>query len=146
MKRVLIVVLFFVALLPLIGQEGNSASQAEIQKIEKEFGAAILKNDPDAIGQFLADDWIIVDASGGIIDRPRFLEVVRSGALSHQSMDSDDVRVQVHGNAATVTALTTTKGKYMGQDFTTRERATDVFVKEQGRWKCVISQLTTVAK
>jgi ketosteroid isomerase-like protein len=30
----------------------------------------------------------------------------------------------------------------MGQEFTTQERATDVFVKENGRWQCVVSQLT----
>jgi len=57
-------------------------------------------------------------------------------------MDSDDVRVRIYGDAATVTALTTTEGKLMGQEFTTQERATDVFVKEDGRWRCVVSQLT----
>jgi hypothetical protein len=33
----------------------------------------------------------------------------------------------------------------MGQDFTTRERATDVLARLNGRWLCVFSQLTRVA-
>jgi hypothetical protein len=33
----------------------------------------------------------------------------------------------------------------MGQGFTTRERATDVLVRFNGRWLCVFSQLTRVA-
>ena len=70
------------------------------------FGQAIIKNDPDAIGRFLADDWIIIDPDGGVIDKSSFLRVIRSGTLSHQVMDSDDVRVRIYGDAAAVTALT----------------------------------------
>jgi uncharacterized membrane protein len=33
----------------------------------------------------------------------------------------------------------------MGQGFTTRERATDVLARLNGRWQCVFSQLTRVA-
>ena len=114
----------------------------EILRLEKEFVQAVIKNDAEAVGRFLADDWIIIDPDGGIIDRARFLGVIESGALTHESMDSDDVRVRIYGNTATVTARTTSKGKFMGQEFTTHERATDVFVRENGQWLCVISQLT----
>ena len=30
----------------------------------------------------------------------------------------------------------------MGQEFSTQERATDVFVKRDGRWQCVLTHLT----
>jgi hypothetical protein len=33
----------------------------------------------------------------------------------------------------------------MGQEFRTRERATDVFVKRDGRWQCVLTHLTRFA-
>ena len=120
--------------------------QEEILKLEEEFGQAMIKNDAEAIGRFLADDWIIVDPDGGIIDRSHFLDVIKSGALSHERMNSDDTRVRIYENTATVTALTTTKGKFMGQEFTTQERATDVFVKQNGRWQCVLTQLTRFSK
>jgi len=120
--------------------------EEEILKLEKDFEQAIIKNDPNAINRFLADDWIIIDADGGIIDKSRFLGVIRSGALSHEVMDSNDVRVRIYGDAAAVTALTSTKGKFMGQEFTTQERATDVFVRQNGQWRCVVSQLTRFTK
>ena len=116
--------------------------QEEILRLEKEFSQAIVKNDAEAVGRFLADDWIIVDPDGGIIDRARFLGVIKSGALTHEMMESDDTRVRIYGNTAIVTALTTTKGKISGQVFTTQERATDVFVNQNGRWQCVLSHLT----
>jgi ketosteroid isomerase-like protein len=36
-----------------------------IQKLEREFGQAILKNDADAIRRFLAEDWVIIGPDGG---------------------------------------------------------------------------------
>jgi hypothetical protein len=41
-------------------------------------------------------------------------------------MESTDMRVRVYENTAVVTALTTAKGKFMRQDFTSCERATDI--------------------
>jgi ketosteroid isomerase-like protein len=61
-------------------------------------------------------------------------------------MESDDMRVRVYGDSAVVTALTRTKGKFMGQEFSTQERSTDVFVKRDGQWRCVLTQLTRFMK
>ena len=120
--------------------------EEELLKLEKEFARAIVKNDAEAIRQFLADDWVIIDADGGMINKARFLGVVESGALTHEMMESDDVEVRIYGDSAVVSGLTRTKGKFMGQDFSTQERATDVFVMQNGRWQCVFSQLTRFIK
>lgn len=118
----------------------------EILKLEKEFERAVADNDVDAIDGLLADDWIIVGPDGGITEKARFLGVIKSGALSHESMESADLRVRLYGNTAVVTGLTTTKGKFSGQDFTSCERATDIFVKQDDRWKCIFTQLTRFTK
>jgi len=120
--------------------------EKELLKLENEFARAVASNDADALDGLLADDWIIVDPDGGIIDKMRFLGVIRSGALSHESMESTDLEVRLYGNTAVVTGLTTSKGKFMGQDFTSCERATDIFVKQADRWQCVFTQLTRFTK
>jgi len=116
--------------------------EEELLKLEKAFAEAIVKNDVEAIGRFVADDWIIIEPYGEIVDRTRFFEVIKSGALTHDIMDSEDFRVRVYGNSAVVTAITSAKGKFMGQEFSTRERATDVFVKRDERWQCVLTHLS----
>ncbi|SRR6266404_1279273 len=120
--------------------------EEELLKLEDEFARAVANNDVEALDGLLADGWIIVDPDGGIIDKARFLGVIRSGALSHESMENTDLRVRVYGNTAVVTALTTSKGKFMGQDFASCERATDIFVKHTDRWQCVFTQLTRFTK
>jgi ketosteroid isomerase-like protein len=119
--------------------------QEQLLTFEEEFSQAVAANDAAAIGRFVADDWVIVDADGRVIDRARFLNVIESGALSHELMESTDVEVRLHGDTAVVTGITTSKGQFMGQGFATRERATDVLARLDGRWLCVFSQLTRVA-
>jgi len=120
--------------------------EEELLKLENEFARAVASNNADGLDRLLADDWIIVEPDGSIIDKARFLEVIRSGALSHESMKSTDLKVRVYGNTAVVTGLTTSKGKFMGQDFISCERATDIFVKQADRWQCVFTQLTRFTK
>jgi ketosteroid isomerase-like protein len=119
--------------------------QEELLTFEEGFSRAVAANDVTAIGRFVADDWVIVDADGSVIDRSRFISVIESGALTHESMTSTDVEVRVHGDTAVVTGITTSKGQFMGQGFTTRERASDVLARVNGRWLCVFTQLTRVA-
>ena len=120
--------------------------EEELLELEKEFAEAIVKNDLQRLGRLVADDWIIIDPNGEIVDRARFFEVIKSGALTHETMESEDLRVRIYGDSAVVTAVTRTKGKFMGQEFSTQERATDVFVKRDGRWRCVITHLTRFPK
>jgi ketosteroid isomerase-like protein len=121
-------------------------AEEELLTLEKAFAEAIVRNDLEGIGRLVTDDWIIIDPNGEIVERARFLEVIKSGAFTHDMMESEDFRVRVYGDSAVVTGLTRTKGKFMGQEFSTQERATDVFVKRDGRWQCVLTHLTRFTK
>ena len=127
-------------------QMKSSHVEEELLKIENEFAEAIVRNDLEGIGRLVADDWIIIEPDGGIVDRARFFEVIKSGALTHEIMESEDLRVRVYGDSAVVTAVTRTRGKFMKQEFSAQERATDVFVKRDERWQCVLTHLTRFPK
>jgi len=118
----------------------------ELIELEKAFADALVRNDVKAIETFVAPDWVIVDPHGGIVEREYFLQEIESGALVHESMEVNDFRIRRYGDAAVVTALTSTNGKFRGEEFGTRERSTDVFVKRDGRWQCVITHLTRLQK
>ena len=124
----------------------TSDAEEELLKVEKEFADTIVNNDLERLGRVVSDDWVIIDPNGEIVDRARFFEVINSGSLTHEIMESEDSRVRVYGDSAVVTAVTRTKGKFMGQEFSTQERATDVFVKRDGRWRCVVTHLTRFPK
>lgn len=52
----------------------RNTMQEELLKLEDEFARAITNNDADALDRLLADDWILVDPDGSIIDKLAFSE------------------------------------------------------------------------
>ena len=103
-------------------------------------------NDAEAIGRYMAEDWVIIDPDGSLGDKATFLQLVQSGTLSHDEMTSEDVSVRVYGDTAVVTARGVSGGKYQGQAFREVERSSCVFVRQQGQWQCVLTHLSRLAQ
>jgi ketosteroid isomerase-like protein len=113
--------------------------------LEERFAAALIGSDVVALDRLASDDWTIIAADGRILTKAAFLDAIRSGALTHSSMTSDDITVRSFGETALVTARVATTGAYQGKPFTTLERSTDIFARQAGQWRCVLTQLTTIA-
>jgi len=118
----------------------------ELLRLEREWAQAFVKNDAAAVGRVLADDWTVIGEDGDVTDKASFLGEIRSGNLAFEKMDLTDMKVRLYGDSAVVIGRAETRGKYKGEAFMARARWTDVFVRQQGRWQCVASQLTALAK
>src|ERR1700730_11397469 len=104
----------------------NDKSIEHLLQLEKDFQQAIVQINAEAIERFIADDWIIVDTKGMIIEKDKLLAVVKSGTLAHDAMSLDEPRVRTYGETGVVTGRATSAGKYMGAEFTTLERSRSV--------------------
>ena len=124
----------------------NDESIEQLLQLEKDFQDAIVANNAEAIERFVTEDWIIVNADGRIVEKDKFLAVVESGALTHDTMKLDEPRVRIYGETAVVTGCATSAGKFMGTEFKTLERSTDVLVRINGQWRCALTQLTPIAE
>jgi ketosteroid isomerase-like protein len=118
----------------------------ELVALEKALAQAFIGNDAEAIGRHVAQDWTIITPEGNVLDGPTFLGLIKSGDLTHEVMDFADTSVRVYGDTAVVTAQATSKGRFKGHLFSELERSTDIFVKQSGQWKCVLTQLTRIVK
>ena len=124
----------------------SDAATADLVALEKQFTQALIKGDVESLDRLVIDDWIIIGPEGRVINKSAFIDVVKSGALTHSTMEFDETRVRIYGDTAMVTARAVTTGTYQGQAFATRERSTDIFVRQQGQWRCVLTQLTTITE
>jgi ketosteroid isomerase-like protein len=124
----------------------SDKDREELLALEKAWGQAFVRNDAEAIGRHVAQDWTIITPEGNVLDGSIFLGFIRSGDLTHEVMDFADTSVRVYGDTAVVTAQATTRGRFKGHPFSESERSTDIFVKQVGEWKCVLTQLTRIAK
>lgn len=120
--------------------------EAELVAVAHAWDRAMMENDSDAIGRFMADDWIIVGSDGSIGEKAGFLALVASGALTHDVMTSEDLRIRVYGDTAVVTARGVSGGRYQGRAFRETERSTSVFVRQEGEWRCVLTHLSRLAE
>lgn len=119
-----------------------SRAEEDLIEIAHAWDRAMVTNDAAAIGNFMADDWIIIGADGRTITRDRFLSVVRSGALIHDVMESSEMEVRVYGDAAVLLANGVSGGSWEGTPFREVERSSNVFVKQHGQWRCVLTHLS----
>jgi ketosteroid isomerase-like protein len=123
----------------------NADSHAELTRLLKDWGQAIVSNDAEAIGRFATDDWVIVGETG-LFERSQFLAAVESGDLTHEAFAGDVARIRTYGETAVVTAHVTNNGTWQGVPFTSDEWATDVYVRRGNTWLCAHTQLTPRAK
>ncbi|MPZ13412.1 MAG: DUF4440 domain-containing protein [Chloroflexi bacterium] len=117
--------------------------EQELATFTKAWAHAIISNDAEAIGRFASDDWVLVGGTG-VFEQGPFLSAVAAGELTHETFEVDVARVRTYGDTAVVTSRVTNNGTYNGDPFSADEWTTDVFLKQQGEWRCVLSHLTPV--
>lgn len=125
-------------------QVARSDVEQELIDVAHAWDRAMVSNGAEAIGNYMADDWTIVGPDGSVGDKTTFLQLVRSGALTHDVMESHDLNVRVYGDTAVVIARGVSGGKYQGESFYLVERASCVFVRQAGQWKCVLTHLSQI--
>ena len=116
--------------------------ESEILAVSTAWDAALVANDADAIAAFMADDWVYVDPAGAS-SKSDLIGWIETGRLAHHTMQTiGRPRVAAHGDTAIVTARKASSGSWDGADYVADEWISEVFVRRDGRWTCVLSHKT----
>lgn len=128
------------------GTSGRSpaAAEAELKEIEDMFVKASLTGDPTVFERLYADNYTFVDPTGQLVTREQDINDLKSGKLKFESHDQSNVQTRVYGDTAVVTGVSAIKGTYAGDDISGRYRWTDTFVRQNGQWKIVASQVNRI--
>lgn len=122
----------------------SDADHREFGQLLDAWAAAIVANDPDAIGAFAEPDWLLI-GEYGISSRPQFLESVATGQVTHDAMSFDIHEVRVYGDVALVVARAQNSGTYEGTRFDIDESTTDVYIRRDGGWRCALTHVASAA-
>lgn len=114
----------------------------EFAKLLFDWDLALVANDTERIAEFATDTWAFV-SQDGLTPGSQFLESVANGTVSHDTMSSELISIREFGNVAVVVARVINTGLFQGQRFENDEWTSDVFVRQDGRWRCELTHLTT---
>ena len=114
--------------------------------VDGQFFAALVGRDLTALDGLLADDFILVDVvSGSENSKAAFLSLVGDGLVEFESIEPSENRVRVYQTTAIITGRTEMKGLLGGVPFTAHSRYTHVYVMQNGEWRMVTAQGTSIA-
>lgn len=143
MKQLLVLILALVCVFPMWGQ---SAAEKELIKVENDWSTAWAKNDVKFLEQLYATEYHAIGSDGIVYNKAGGIKDDTSPEYTEKSFILSDLQVHIYGETVVVTGRNSVKFKKSGKAEQFDARFTDVFVKRDGRWQCVATQGTKVAK
>jgi Domain of unknown function (DUF4440) len=136
MKRRLAAVYLVLVAIAVLAQAQNATDRAALQKAEDAYAKLL-----DSVW---ADTFVDTDEQGRIATKQEQLAKVAASKTQIRSLDVDQKRVDWYGDTAVVTERFKVTYVLDGKEHTETGRATDVWVKQHGEWKCVAAHARTV--
>ena len=125
----------------------NPAAEAELREAIRQYDDALRRGDAAAAERFWAAEYTFVNARGERLTRADRIRNLQSGRTALDSIvhTPGDEQFRIYGDVATYTATLTLSGLYSGRAQQGRNRAFVMWVRRDGRWQQVASQLTPIA-
>lgn len=139
-------------------------NEKAIKEVERELETAILKGDTATLDRILANDYVEIDAQGGLKEKPDVLALARArsarrgGVSLGPEITVDGLTIRIHGDSAAVFGRTTIRYQFMQNETSApqtqsqtpsnvnQERFIRLYAKVDGRWQLVSWQTTSIAK
>jgi ketosteroid isomerase-like protein len=122
----------------------QSQDEQALIRIQHEWAEARVKGDSSYTRSLESDDCTIVWPDGRIVNKQADLQTM-TGDIVFSEFKIHDVQVRVHGETGIVVGQGTISARKGTQNLLGGKFVwTDTFVKQDGQWKVVASQITPV--
>jgi ketosteroid isomerase-like protein len=145
-KLVLAMVAACVFCVVCAAETSSDGDESKIIALENLWNAVQVGHDADAMGKMLDSDFVLTDYDGTVMGRGEFLASIRDTSNQLSQEVSSDMKLHRHGDTVIVTGATHEKGTLKGKTYEHHGRFTDTWIKRDGQWLCVASQLGIIGK
>ena len=121
-------------------------AKSEVLQAEESRNRALEKGDADALAKLYTDDLIYTNALGLTLTKSQHLADIRSRKLQLTTLKHRGVQVRMHGDAGFVTGVSTSLVNFHGNVSENPRKFLNVYVKENGVWRCAVHVETPAAK
>ncbi len=125
----------------------TSGEEGRIIALESAWDQAEQNKDANALANLLAENLVYVDYDGSISTKQQFLADVKRPEITGEQINNEGVTVHLYGDKVAVsTGIYRDKGFEKGKPFLRRGRFTNVWFNQNGKWECIASQSTLIAR
>lgn len=128
----------------LAGALLSSPVPADLQARENQYTKGVLTSNAQLLDDVWAPNFVDTDEAGGFATKAQQLAKVAHSHVRIISLDVDQERTDMYGDAAVVTERFHVVYDSGGKRGAETGRATDVWVKMHGRWMCVAAHSSAV--
>ncbi len=140
-------ILLLFSLLQFFWTNAQKIPNEDLQKL-KELNAKFIHNfvtnDTALHAKIIHSDFVSISSDGKYINRKDYLAKWAHGFDGFKYWDYRDERISIFGS----TALVRAQNKYIftkeGTEYTGMAMYTDVYIKENGQWRCIQAQIGKV--
>lgn len=147
MCRTIGCILLVAVCLPIAAQRENvpGDESTRVLSLENAWNQAEVKHDTRALSLLLAETFEFTDDDGHFMNKSRWLAHIRNGVDHYEQLGNSGMAVHLYGNVAVATGIYQDKIREKGKVVSRSGRFTDIWIKQNGEWKCVASQATLIS-
>lgn len=109
------------------------------------FRDALMANDIERLDALLAQDYRGYNLRGGLEGRELILQVYSPGVVTMDRFETDDLRIEVHGDIGIITGKGYVAGSAGGERWEHELRFCDVYRHGDTGWQLYLSHATEIA-
>jgi ketosteroid isomerase-like protein len=133
--------------LSTIARRGQAAGDefARVLSLENAWNQAEVKHDARALSMLLAETFEFTDDDGHFMNKTQWLAHIRNAVDHYEQLGNSGMAVHLYGNVAVATGIYQEKIRERGRIVARSGRFTDIWIQQNGEWKCVASQATLIS-
>lgn len=124
----------------------RAADEREILRVEAALCRAFETGDAKALRDGLGEHFTLTDSSGNVTGLEQNLAEVARRDPAYEVFRNHEQKIQLYGDAAVVTGITTLKGSSGTRAFAGDFQFTDTWIHADGKWRLVSSHASRLGK
>jgi len=143
MKKLSIIFLIFY-LFSSCKSKDEVLTEKEVFDIINKFDVGWRTKNSSIVDSVLSEQYLYFTQSGNTFNRVNLLATAGSEVYQLQTMEREQLTIQLEGNAAVVNTIWKGKGLYHGEDFNDKQRCSITIVKHNGQVKILAEHCTPI--
>jgi ketosteroid isomerase-like protein len=123
---------------------------ALVNSLVNEYSQAYVTSDSSVLSKILHDDWLLIpsppdeDGRREIKTKDQVIRELETGILKVTNIEDSSVKIRVFGQTVVVTGRRNSKATHNGRDISNHTWFTQVYVWQNGEFRCVSTHSSVV--